>query len=276
MGPRLFGIPALEAPVVAVLRRGPSSWSAVGRWDVDAMTYEQGAWLRGTLYPQRCDVSPDGKLLAYFTLKGSARWGPGATYVAVSKLPWLTALAAWGTGGTWTRGIHFDSDPANWRVDEPDEGTLEPIRGRLGLAVTASASYAVERRRGWTEAAGTPPRGDKDLWDEKRAVTLRLEKPRPGDDRTRLEVTGEYAAFRAMHPKRGAAAYRMLAGGAATPLRGVQWADWAGDGTLLVATAAGELQQRNAADWTASAVVVADLSLLGPDPAPAPPAAARW
>ena len=41
------------------------------------------------------------------------------------------------------------------------------------IAVTAAASYAVERRRGWTEAAGTPARGDNDLWDEKRAATLR-------------------------------------------------------------------------------------------------------
>ena len=29
--PRLFGIPARDSPVVAVLRRGPSDWSADGR-----------------------------------------------------------------------------------------------------------------------------------------------------------------------------------------------------------------------------------------------------
>ena len=33
MGPRIFGIPATGSPVVAVLRRGPSDWCHVGRWD---------------------------------------------------------------------------------------------------------------------------------------------------------------------------------------------------------------------------------------------------
>ncbi|HVD29548.1 MAG TPA: hypothetical protein VNC79_13760, partial [Mycobacteriales bacterium] len=59
--PRLFGIPARDAPVVAVLRRGPSAWAQVGRWDVGSTpSYQPGSWLRGTLYPQRCDLSPDG------------------------------------------------------------------------------------------------------------------------------------------------------------------------------------------------------------------------
>jgi hypothetical protein len=57
---------------VAVLRRGPSH---VGRWDLARGTYEPGAWIRANLYPQRCDLSPDGRWLCYFTLKG--RTGPG-------------------------------------------------------------------------------------------------------------------------------------------------------------------------------------------------------
>ena len=63
MSPRLFGIPAARAPIVAVLRRGPSDWSHVGRWDVARGLYEPGAWIRSNLYPQRCDLSPDGRLL---------------------------------------------------------------------------------------------------------------------------------------------------------------------------------------------------------------------
>ena len=179
--PRLFGIPALDAPIVAVLRRGPSGWTAVGRWDVEAMTYEQGAWLRGTLYPQRCDLSPDGRRLCYLALKGGARWSIGATYVALSNLPWLTALAAWSTCGTWTRGLHFDRDPSVWEVAEPDEGDLGPLRGRVGLAVTRPASFAVERRRGWSEVEGTSPRAGDDLWDERRAGTIRLRRRAPAN-----------------------------------------------------------------------------------------------
>lgn len=240
------------------------------------MRYDQGAWLHGTLYPQRCDLSPDGRLFAYFALKGSARWKPGWTYVAISKLPWLTALAAWGTGGTWTRGIHFDGDPSVWRVADPDEGTLAPLRGRIGLAVTMPASYAVERRRGWVEAEGTAPRGERDLWDEQRAEAIRMEKPRPGDGGMRLEVTGSYAAFRSLGPQRGSAVYAVLGPKGRILLSDAQWADWDPDGRLLVATVEGCLEVRVAGDWSSPGVVVADLSELAPAREPPPPEAARW
>jgi hypothetical protein len=273
--PRLFGIPALDAPVVAVFRRGPSSWMSVGRWDIASMTYEQGSWLRGTIYPQRCDLSPDGRWLCYFALKGSARWNLGMTYVAISKLPWLTALAGWSTGGTWTRGLHFERDPSLWQVTDPDEGELAPLRGRVGLAVTAPASFAVERRRGWREVAGTPPRAPTDLWDERRVADLRLAKPRPGDAAATLEVTGEYAAFREA-ARTSAASYRVLAPPEPTPLADVQWADWAPDGRLLVATHRGELQARDPSDWRTPAAVAADLSILAPAATPPPAPARRW
>src|SRR5262245_48312523 len=32
--PRIFCIPATRAPIVAVLRRGPSAWSHLGKWDL--------------------------------------------------------------------------------------------------------------------------------------------------------------------------------------------------------------------------------------------------
>lgn len=55
---RVFGIGATAADVVAILRRGPSGWSHLGRWDIDTRSYEPGSWLHGTLYPQRCDLGP--------------------------------------------------------------------------------------------------------------------------------------------------------------------------------------------------------------------------
>ncbi|HET7343342.1 MAG TPA: hypothetical protein VFL90_17880, partial [Methylomirabilota bacterium] len=163
VAPRLFGIPAARAPVVAVLRRGPSDWTHVGRWDVASGVYEPGAWIRASVYAQRCDISPDGRWLCTMTLKGRARWPLGMTYVAISRLPWLTALAAWSTQGTWSRGAHFVEDPAVWTVPPPDEGDVAPLRSRVGMAVTPPASFAVERRRGWTETADTPPRAADDL-----------------------------------------------------------------------------------------------------------------
>ena len=110
--PRIFGIPAADAPIVAVIRRGPSDWAHVGKWDVAAGTYEPGSWLYGRIFPQRSDVSPDGRWLCYFVHSYSRRdgnWPHGETYIAISRLPWLTALMAFGTCGTWTRGMHFRS-----------------------------------------------------------------------------------------------------------------------------------------------------------------------
>jgi hypothetical protein len=127
---RVFGIGATAADVVAVLRRGPSGWCHVGRWDIAARRHEPGSWLRGTLYPQRCDLSADGRYLCYFPLKGESTWELGATCIAISRLPWLTARAAWRTSGTWTRGAHFVADADRCDLGPPDAGDTSGLRDR--------------------------------------------------------------------------------------------------------------------------------------------------
>jgi hypothetical protein len=268
--PRIFGIPATNAPVVAIIRRGPSDWCHVGRWDVVTMEFQTGSWLRGTIYPQRCDLSPDGRWLCYFALKAGADWSAGPTYIALSRLPWVTALAAWGTGGTWTHGLHFVSDTTVWPTEPPDEGDPAPVRSRYGLAFTRAGSFAVERRRGWTETPETPPRDDDDAWDERRAVVMH--KPSPADARSRLLVQGWYAAFRTMEPERfGESSYSIDNGSGPQILEDVQWADWSADGRLLVATKAGQLQWRDGdgreVRWET------DLAALTPERTPPPPEA---
>jgi hypothetical protein len=276
--PRLFGISATAADVVAVLRRGPSNWTHVGLWDVASPAFHGGTWLSGTVYPQRCDVSPDGRFLCYFALRGGSRWKAGDTYIAVSRLPWLTALAAWRTDGTWTRGAHFVDDPDCWELGEPDEGGVGPLRRKYGLVYPdAPVTFAVERRRGWTETPDSVSRADP--WDERRAETVRIGRPRPGRrGNTWLVVGGGYAAFRAMHGKHyQPPAYELRDGSGGPVLRdldGVQWADWARDGRLLVATTDGQLQIR---DGSSGAVHWEhDLAGLRPTPEPPPPEARHW
>jgi hypothetical protein len=104
--PRIYCITAVEAPIVAVFRHGPTQWSHIGRWDLGRLHYEPGAWLGGRIFPRRCDLSPR-EFLYYFVHKPSATWELGEAYVAISKLPWLTALHAFATCGTWTRGYFF-------------------------------------------------------------------------------------------------------------------------------------------------------------------------
>ena len=58
-----------------------------------------------------------------------------------------------------------------------------------------------------------------------------MEKLR-SDGRARLVVSGHYAAFRSTGSR--ANDYWLDTGDGATPLAGVQWAEWAADGMLLV------------------------------------------
>jgi hypothetical protein len=280
MGPRIFCIPALRAPVVAIIRRGPSSWMHVSRWDLDGPSYDPGSWLRATIYPQRCDISPDGRWLVYFALKPSAEWELGPAYIAISRLPWLTALAAWGIGSTWTRGMQFLEDPSVWQVDEPDEGDLSAVRGRFGLRMSRADSFAVERRRGWTETADTPPRAEDDAWDERRGDRIVMEKMRPGSDWSeRLTVRGTYAAIREMHGIRTDVRYDLQQADGPVHLEDVQWADWDARGRLLVATEDGRLQIREIDSVTSQPGTVeweVDESAFTPDPSSAPPDAAVW
>jgi hypothetical protein len=140
--PRISCIPAAEAPLIAVFRRGPTNWSHIGRWDLDERRYEPGAWLRGRIFPRRSDVSPDGRTLCYFAHKPSATWGHGEAYVALSKLPWLTALYAFRTCGTWTRGYYFTGDGGCDGLDH------EKLPIPCGLRSIPVVQFANERHGG--------------------------------------------------------------------------------------------------------------------------------
>lgn len=268
--PRLHCVPAARAPVVAVLRRGPTDWSQVGRWDLAAGRYEPGAWLRARIFPRRSDLSPDGRFLCCFVHQPSATWEHGETYVAVSKLPWMTALHASGTDGTWTRGHHFVE---GGELREGDRELPAPFR----LRPTPAVQFASERRRGWEECADSPPRVPGDLWDERRNVRLRRQQP--GGDRVlcveSLGVAGgEFGVDQAVDGLR--VLYSVERGGEVRLLDDVQWADWHGDGTLLVATRSGRLQRRRPEADGDTLLFDEDLAGLQPRPMPAPAWAQDW
>jgi hypothetical protein len=268
-GPRIYCIPATDAPVVAVFRRGPSRWAHIGRWDLANQRYEGGAWLGGRIFPRRSDLSPDGRWLCYFAHKPGARWEHGDAYVAISKLPWLTALHAFPTCGTWTRGYHFTTDERT----RPDGAAL-PIP--FGLVPTRAAQFETERRRGWIESPDSPARDPGDTWDQHR--NARMEKAQPsGAAILHVEslgwAGGEFAeqAIDGMRVR-----YWLERDGDLVMLDDVQWADWDRAGRLLVATRSGLLQIRSVTGGPHEVVFVADLSVLEPNPRPAPAVAAEW
>jgi hypothetical protein len=270
MGPRILGIIALHAPVVAVIRRGPTDWMHVSRWDLRTRRLASRHDLPAAVRPVA-----RRPLVHVLRAEGLAKWELGATYIAISRLPWLTALAAWGIGSTWTRGMQFVQDRSVQDVDEPDLGDLAAVRERYGLRLTRADSFAMERRRGWTETAETPPRAPDDAWDERRGDRIVMERPRPnasGSDR--LTVRGTYAAIRELHGRRTDLRYELRTGDLTRPLEHVQWAEWDPDGRLLVATDDGRLQIRDVVDG--SLQWEANEGALGPDPTPPPAEASIW
>jgi hypothetical protein len=269
--PRIYCITAQEAPIVAVFRRGPTDWSHVGLWDLARLHYEPGAWLGGRIFPRRCDLSPDGRFLSYFAHQPGATWELGEAYVAISKLPWLTALHAFATCGTWTRGYFFTKD-ARAQAQE----TLElPIPYRLQSI--PAVQFATERRRGWHEAPDCPSHDPHDTWDERR--NARMQKRQPGGHRLLcVESTGhaggEFGKDQAVDGLR--VRYFLEADGQETCLDDIQWADWDRGGRLLVATRTGKLQVRMLASGSAQTVFEENLALLEPKGVPPPDWAQHW
>ncbi len=258
---------------MAVLRRGPTDWFSIGRWDLEQPAFESGAWFRGTLYPQKCDLSPDGRWLAYSAHKLPSSWPAGSIYEAISRLPWLTALVAWEAGTTYTRGFHFDDVAGQSDLGTPDFGDAGPCLARFGLRLNPPIQFAVERRRGWSEAPGTPSRESGGPWDEQRRIEMRKHQP---NGRLMLHVEGSFAGFRTSPGWHEPAAYYLSDGIDLTPLNGVQWADWDSQGRLLVATAQGALEIRTLDGTDQTVVFKEDLSGLAPDPSPPPEWAAHW
>ena len=106
---------ARDAPLGVIFRRGPSKWTQVIRWDTDNDSFEYGSWLRGKIYLERSDISPDGSKLLYFATKYTNKELDFPTaYTALSRSPWLTALCAWPNGDTDYGGGLFESDSEIW------------------------------------------------------------------------------------------------------------------------------------------------------------------
>jgi len=118
---RLSVLLARDAPIGVVFRRGPSRSVLLVRWRTDTDTFEEGQWLRGRIYENRCDLSPSGQRLIYF----AASWKkPYQSWTAVSKPPWLTALLLWPKGDAWGGGGHFQGESTIALNHRPEQRTL--------------------------------------------------------------------------------------------------------------------------------------------------------
>ncbi len=113
---------ARENARAVILRTGPSKLNRLILWDRDTDTFTDGQWLKARIYPERCDLSADGRHFLYFALDG--RWDSESlgSYTAISQPPWFTALALFAQGDTWAGGGRF-LDRRRFHLHTADEAS---------------------------------------------------------------------------------------------------------------------------------------------------------
>lgn len=103
---RLYVLTARFTSRAVVFRRGPSQQVLLLGWNTSTDRFDERQWLKGRIYERRCDLSPDGDLLLYFA---ASYRPPYFSWSALSRPPWLTALALWPKGDGWGGGGHFET-----------------------------------------------------------------------------------------------------------------------------------------------------------------------
>jgi len=115
--PRLHVLLASQTDVAVVLRRGPSKSVCSVLWHRRDDSFEIGQWMRGRIYERRADLSPDGRHLIYFAMNGHWTSETGGSWTAISRAPWLHAIALLGKGDCWHGGGLFTSNRTYWLND---------------------------------------------------------------------------------------------------------------------------------------------------------------
>jgi hypothetical protein len=288
--PRLYFIVARDAPIAVVFRRGPTKQVELLTWDLRTDEVTPGQWLKGRIYERQCDLSPKGDLLVYFAAKWEALPIEEGSWTAVSRPPYLTALALWFNGDVNGGGGLFDS-ARQLRLDQGEtmpNGDVKLPRGfRVELLHEQFPGCRHEpiedmrlQRDGWQRTTDWPPRRLDPLG---RPYGPRFEPPvtyrrrlGPKDGPVTLEMVVEGVGW----STRRAMRYRLLDGDQELrPIGPADWADGAPNGDLLLARD-GKLLRLSGSDPLAlrdgEFREVADLRGHRFEERIAPPEASRW
>jgi hypothetical protein len=85
-------------------------------WKRGKDTFKRFGVFKGRLYPERSDITPNGRHFLYFAMAGSA-WavpGTGGTWTALAEVGSMSAQSLWGIGDTWGGGGAFLSNKEYW------------------------------------------------------------------------------------------------------------------------------------------------------------------
>jgi hypothetical protein len=288
---RIFAILARRAPVGVILRRGPSRQVLLIKWNLGSDKLEYGQWFKGRIYERRCDLSPSGDLLLYFAATYKE---PLRSWTAISKPPYLTALALWPKGDGWGGGGLFDSELSIELNHRPGEDVLQEgfrlkkkmrihLYGtRPGWGEDFPIYHSLLLRTGWRllreGKSEKPDWSAKIVWEFIQPITY--EKKSRGGRFLRMLIKG-------MSQKNDAwywVDYDVLSPNQELlfTLSRTDWADWDGDGDLLFAKN-GKLFRLNKKNFSRfqsrgdeALKQIADLNELKFESKEAPYAATKW
>lgn len=167
VAPRLHILTATETDYAVILRRGPTRHVASIGWHRAADSFELGQWLHGRICEHRSDLSPDGRHLIYFAGKGGAPETRTPWWTAISRAPYLHAIAflpqtdTWFGGGAFTdRGAVFLNGGGTLPTGADDliqAGSNAMPHGTDGFHM-GGLHAAMMTRRGW-RSDGAPGYG---------------------------------------------------------------------------------------------------------------------
>jgi hypothetical protein len=155
---RLSVLLARASDRAVIFRRGPSKRVLLIRWHRMDDSFYFGQWFKGRIYEHRCDLSPDGERLLYFAASYKP---PHFSWTAISRPPFLTALALWPKGDCWGGGGAFVTKHRvrlNHRDGEmklagssrlPKAMVVEPFGKHSGWGEDSPIHEALLSRDGW-------------------------------------------------------------------------------------------------------------------------------
>jgi hypothetical protein len=281
---RVFFIIARESPVAIVFRRGPSQWVQILKWNMETDSVEEGQWFRGRLYERRSDLSPDGSFLLYFAHKINGRTLADREFTyawtAISRPPYLTALALWPKGDCWHGGGSFPDNRTVILNHKPEVAKAHPMHLPCNLTVQLKEHVHGEddpifterlARDGWVlkrewivENRGYPlmfRTEQPEIWEKKNKTgpqSLQLTRSISG-----LDYTERFA-------------FREDANAAWTDLQMASWADWDHSGRLVFAQNGKLLSGQFSPTGQMDSQELIDLNPLQPRTLVAPEWAKNW
>lgn len=103
MKARLFVLIPTESHNAIVICRRHSKKVGVFKWDMLTNKVKVSQWMKGRIYEDCSDVSPDGRHFIYSMNK------KGEGYTVISRAPWIKAISFWRNVGGWGGGIFIDN-----------------------------------------------------------------------------------------------------------------------------------------------------------------------